>query len=113
MTDFGAIVDAVRTTGALHYSRSSVPTEFVAWRRRLRQAAQVAGLSIRVVRTTDYVVVESRDYEISEDEEGATADVIGGFMVGHRVTYDDALYARRRQRMSVVRPTVGPSDQTD
>jgi len=113
VTDFRAIVDAVRTTGSVHYPKSSVPTEFVAWRRRVRQAARATGLSISVTRTAGFVVIENRDYEISDDEELATADAFQGFMAGPRVTYEGALHACRGQRMSLVQPHVGRADEAN
>jgi hypothetical protein len=99
ITDFGGIVDAARRDGSVHFPVESVPGEFVAWRRRVRQRARGDGLSISVIRAGGLVVVENREWEPSEAEGSAVADVIQGVLTGDRVTYDDALHRRRRERL--------------
>ena len=96
---FGGIVDAARRDGSVHFPVESVPGEFVAWRRRVRQRARGDGLSISVIRAGGFVVVENREWERSEAEGSAVADVIQGVLTGDRVTYDDALHRRRRERL--------------
>ncbi|WAX58546.1 hypothetical protein M6B22_07215 [Jatrophihabitans cynanchi] len=99
ITDFGGIVDAARRDGSVHFPVESVPGDFVAWRRRVRQRARADALSISVIRAGGLVVVENREWESSDAEDSAVADVIAGVVTGDRVTYDEALYRRRRERL--------------
>ena len=46
LTDYRAIIDAVRRSGSVHYLKDLVPGDFIAWRRRVRQFARAAGLRI-------------------------------------------------------------------
>ena len=102
MTDFRAIIDAVRRHGSVHFAKAAVPGEFTVWRRGLRQFARAGDLRISVLRTSDFVVIENRDYEVSVDDDLALADVIGAHLIGGELCFDDALRARRRQRMRIV-----------
>ena len=52
------------------------------WRRRLRQFARAADLRISVTRSRDYMIVENVDFESSDDDNRATADVIGAVTGG-------------------------------
>ena len=74
------------------------------WRRRIRQAARLAEVRISVTRGVDYVLIENRDFEVSEEDILATTDVIGARILGRDLTFDDAVRARRRQRLRVVLP---------
>ena len=102
VTDSRRIVDFVRSRGSVHYAKAAVPGEFAAWRRKIREAARAGGLSVSIIRTNDFVVIESRDYEVSADEDLATADVIDAAIAGRALSFVDALHARRRQRLRVV-----------
>jgi hypothetical protein len=48
------------------------------------------------------VIVENVDFESSDDDNRATADVIGAVFEGRSLSFDEALHAVRRQRMRVV-----------
>jgi hypothetical protein len=101
VTDDHAIIDAVRRHGSVHYPTVAVPGEFTAWRRRLRQVARTADVTCSV----DYVLVEGRDYQISEEDTDTTTDVIEAHLLGQQLTFEQALRARRRQRMRLA-PTL-------
>ncbi|MDQ2749148.1 MAG: hypothetical protein M3Y44_06440 [Actinomycetota bacterium] len=102
VTDYRAVIDVVRRYGSVHYPKASVPGEFTVWRRRLRQVARLAQVRISVIRGADYVLVEIRDFQVSEEDNLATADVIQAHLVGRELSFDDALHARGRQRLRVV-----------
>jgi hypothetical protein len=68
VTDYRAIIDAVRRHGSVHYPKASVPGEFTVWRRRLRQLARLAQIRISVIRGGDYVLVENRDFQVSDED---------------------------------------------
>jgi hypothetical protein len=104
VTDYLAIVDALRRHGSVHYSRAAVPGEFTVWRRRLRQVARVAHIRISVTRGTDYVLIENLDYEVSDDDSRALTDVIEAHILGRDLTFVDAVRARRRQRLRLAPP---------
>jgi hypothetical protein len=106
VTDFHAIIDAVRRCGSVHYLKDVVPGEFTVWRRRVRQFARVADLRISVTRSRDYVIVENLDFEVSEEDKRAVVDVIGAVLDGRDLSFDDAVRARGWQRLRVV-PTPG------
>ena len=110
VTDYGAIIDVVRRRGSVHYVKDVVPGEFNAWRRRVRQAARVGDLRISVTRSRDYVIVENLDYEVSDEDSLATSDVIGALLDGQDLLFEEAVRARRRQRLRVVRPDERPTD---
>jgi hypothetical protein len=99
VTDFRAILDALRRHGSVHYPRSAVPGEFTVWRRRLRQVARGAQVRISVTRGADYVLVENLDYEVGVEESRALTDVIEAHILGGESTFGDAVHARRRQRI--------------
>jgi hypothetical protein len=80
-----------------------VPEEFTVWRRRLRQVARLSDVRISITRRIDYMLVESLEYEVSEDDT-ATTDVIEARILGRDLSFDDAVRARRRQRLRVVPP---------
>jgi hypothetical protein len=103
VTDYRRIVDFVRSRGSVHYAKTAVPGEFAAWRRKIREAARAGDLSVSVIRTNDFVVIESRDYQVSADEDLATADVIDAALAGKALSFVDALHARRRERLRVAR----------
>jgi len=107
VTDFAGIIDAVRSRGSVHYLKRSVPGDFAEWRRHVRQVARAGNVSISVTRSRDYVIVENRDWEPTEDEDLATADVIDGVFTGKPLSLNDALHARRRQRIRLVPPDGG------
>lgn len=50
------------------------------------------------------MLVENRDFEVSEEDSFGTADVIEAHILGRDMTFDDAVRARRRQRLRVVPP---------
>ena len=104
VTDCRAIIDAVRRHGSVHYPKGSVPAEFTVWRRRVRQYARVADVRIRVTRSRDYVIVENLDFEVNDEDLLATSDVIGAHLDGQSLSFEDAVRARRRQRLRVVPP---------
>jgi hypothetical protein len=102
VTDYRAIIDAVRRHGSVHYPKDAVPGDFVVWRRRLRQVARLADVRISVIRGSDYVLIENPDFEVSEEDRLATTDVIEARILGGDLTVDQAAHARRRQRLRVV-----------
>jgi hypothetical protein len=104
VTDYRAIVDALRRHGSVHFPRTAVPGEFAVWRRRLRQAARLAEVRISVTRGTDYIVIENLDYEVSDDDSRALTDVIEAHIFGRDLTFGDAVQARRRQRIRLAPP---------
>jgi hypothetical protein len=104
VTAYRAIIDALRQRGSVSYPRTAVPEEFVVWRRRLRQVARLSDVRISVTRGMDYILVENLDYEVGEDDTAATTDVIEAHILGRDLSFDDAVRARRRQRLRVVPP---------
>ena len=52
--------------------KTALPGEFTVWRRRIRQAARLAEVRISVTRGVDYVLIENRDFEVSEEDILAT-----------------------------------------
>lgn len=102
VTDHRAIIDAVRRYGSVHYLKTAVPGEFTVWRRSLRQFARRGNLHISVIRTSEFVVVENREYEVSDEDSLATTDVIGAQLLGQDLTFAEAVNARRRLRMRLV-----------
>lgn len=102
ITDIRGIIDAVRGRGSVHYPKTAVPGDFVEWRRRIRQQARAADLSISLTRSRHHVIVENRDWLPSADEDLATADVVDGVLTGKSVSFEEALKARRRQRLRLV-----------
>lgn len=104
VTDQRAIIDALRRHGSVHYPRTAVPGEFTVWRRRLGQAVRLAEVRISVTRGADYILVENRDYEVSEDDSRALTDVIEAHLLGGDLAFDDAVQARRRQRLRLAPP---------
>jgi hypothetical protein len=105
VTDVSAIVEAVRRRGSVHFRRDAIPGEFTRWRSGVRRAARAAGSRISVRRTAEFVLVESRDYEVSDEEQQAVADVMGAALSGGELSFEDALRTRRRQRLRVVEGT--------
>jgi hypothetical protein len=99
VTDFRAIIDALRRHGSVHNPRPAVPGEFTVWRRRLRQVARLAEVRISVTRGADYLLIENVDYEISAEDGFALTDVIEAHILGGDLSFDDAVHARRRQRL--------------
>lgn len=104
VTDHRAIIDALRRHGSVHYPRTAVPGEFTVWRRRLRQVARAAQVRISVTRGVDYLLVENLDYEVSVEDSRALTDVIEGHILGRDLSFDDAVHARRRQRIRLAPP---------
>lgn len=114
VTDFRAIIDALRRHGSVHYPRTAVPGEFTVWRRRLREVAPAAQVRISVTRGLDYVLIENLDYEVSVEDSRALTDIIEAHIVGRDLTFDDAVHARRRQRIRLAPPPEngnGPGDR--
>lgn len=101
-TDIGGVVDAVRRTGSVHFLLDRVPGDFESWRRALRRRARAEQLRVSVRRVAQFVIIENADYEVSVDDTGALADVIGGRVEGRDVGFDEALHARRRARLRLV-----------
>jgi hypothetical protein len=62
--------------GSAHDVKAVVAGEFADLRRNVRQAARSSDLSVSIVRTIDFLVVENGDYDVSADEDLAMADVI-------------------------------------
>jgi len=104
VTDYRAIIDALRRHGSVHYPQTAVPGEFAVWRRRLRQVARLGKARISVSRGIDYVLIENLDFEVSEEDSLATTDVIEAHILGRDLTFDDAVHARRRQRLRLAPP---------
>ncbi len=104
VTDYRAIIDALRRHGSVHYPRTAVPGEFTVWRRRLRQAARLAQVRISVTRGAGYILIENRDYEVSDEDSRALTDVIEAHILGRDLTFGDAVGARRRQRLRLAPP---------
>jgi hypothetical protein len=65
VTDYRAIIYALRRHGSVRYPRTAVPAEFVVWCRRLRQVARLAGVRMSVARGVGYVLIENCDFEVS------------------------------------------------
>ena len=101
--DIRGVVDVVRRTGSAHYPLPMIPGEFEDWRRRVRRAARADDLRVSVRRTAGFVVVENLGYEVAADHLGAVADVVGALTEGRELAFDDALHARRRERLRLVR----------
>jgi hypothetical protein len=97
------VVDVVRRSGSALYPLPMIPGEFEDWRRRVRRAARADDLRVSIRRTAGFVVVENLDYEVPADHLGAVADVTGAWTEGRELSFDDALHARRRQRLRLVR----------
>ena len=109
VSDYRAIIDAVRRHGSVHYLKVAVPAEFTVWRRRVRQVARIANLRISVTRSRDFVIIENLDFEFSDEDTLATHDVIEAHLNGQNLSFDDAVRARGRQRLRIV-PTPGQED---
>jgi len=107
VTGYRAIIDAVRRRGSVHYLKEAMPGEFAVWRRRVRQFARVADLKVSVTRSRDYVIVADVNFEVSDEASLAISDVIEAHLDGRDLLFDDAVRARRRQRLRVV-PPPGP-----
>src|SRR6476620_5748807 len=88
VTDYRAIIDALRRHGSVHYPQAAVPGEFAVWRRRLRQVARLGKARISVSRGIDYVLIENLDFEVSEEDSLATTDVIEAHILGRDLTFD-------------------------
>lgn len=110
VTDYRAIIDAVRRNGSVHYPRSAVSGEFSVWRRQVRRVARLAGVRISVTRGVDFVLVENREYEVSEEDNLATTDVIEAHILGRDLSFDDAVHARRRTRLQLAPPLDNETD---
>lgn len=102
ISDCRGIVDAARRDGSVHFALASVPGDFVAWRRQVRQRACAEGVSISVIRASGLVAVVSRDWESTEAEDAAVADVLDAVLTGQPISYDEALHRRRRGRLRLV-----------
>jgi hypothetical protein len=76
---------------------------FAEWRRRVRQRARAVDLTISVLRSQDYVLVVNPEWEPTEDDSRAIADLVGGALTGTPLSFDEALRKRRRQRLRLVR----------
>jgi hypothetical protein len=109
--NIAGLIEAVRSEGSVHYPRQTVAGDFLDWRRQVRKAARARGLRISVTRRADFVVVENTDYEVSDDDARATADVLEATLAGRTRSFDDALRARRQQRMRLVVPP-SPKDRS-
>ena len=111
VTDYRAIIDALRRRGSVHYPQTAMPVDFIAWRRRVRQVARLADLRISVIRGSDYVLIENRDYQVSEDDNFALTDVIEAHpRTRPDLTFDDAVHARGRQRLRLAPPPEARND---
>jgi hypothetical protein len=104
VSDYLAIIDAVRARGSVHYPQTAIPGEFTVWRRRLRQVACIAEVRISVTCGVDYVLIENSDYAVSDEDSLATTEVIGARILGQDLTFGDAVRARRRRRLQVPPP---------
>lgn len=103
-TDIPGVIDQLVRTGAAVFPLSAIPGDFVEWRRRVRQAARARELRVSITRSAEmFVLVDNLDYEVPDDHRHALADVIGARLTGQELRYDDALYARRRARLRIVR----------
>jgi hypothetical protein len=101
-TDIGGVVDAVRRTGSVHFELERVPGDFDSWRRAVRRRARAEQVRVSIRRVAQFVIIENADYEVSADDMGALADVIGGRIEGRKVEFDEALHARRRARLRLI-----------
>lgn len=108
-TDIAGLIETVRHEGTVHYAKQSVPADFLQWRREVRTAARAQQLRVSITRTADFVIVENRDYEVSDDDRRASTDVIAATLAGQTLSFDDAVRARRRQRMHLITPPT-PND---
>ena len=52
----------------------------------------------------DYMLIENLDYEVSDEDSLALTDVIEAHILGRDLTFDDAVQARRRQRLRLAPP---------
>ena len=103
-SDVPGVVDQLVHKGAAVFSLSAIPGDFMEWRRRVRQAARARELRVSITRSDGmFVLVDNLDYEVPDDQRNALADVIGARLAGQQVSYEDALYARRRSRLRLVR----------
>lgn len=104
MNDILRIVEHITTGGSAEYPVAALPDGLKAWRRRLRAEARRVGIRVSVRSlAADLVTVFDPDYEPARDEWRAIADVLAADLAGRQLTYDDALHARRRARLHVVR----------
>jgi hypothetical protein len=111
--DVIGIIDCIRTGASVEYPVAALPDGLLEWRRRVQAGASRAGVKV-AFRTfgTDMVTVFDPDYEPSADELAAIADVMAADVDGHLLSYEDALHARRRARLRVVREESGIPTQS-
>jgi hypothetical protein len=100
--DQRAVIDFIRQRGSVAFYVGSVPSDFVEWRRGLRQAAKRADLRLSVLRRGNTIWVLDPDYEPSNDEMRAIAEVVGSMVGGELVTLDQALHDQRRSRVRLI-----------
>jgi hypothetical protein len=102
-----AVVAFVRTQGSIRFDISSVPADFVAWRRELRQEAKKLDIRLSVMRQVGSVWVLNPDYEPSQDVMRAAMEVLGSVLTDQTVDFDDAVQRQRRSRMRLVQDDAG------
>jgi hypothetical protein len=111
--DRAAILDALRRDGAVYWPISELPADYEAWRRDLRRAARAKDLRISVRRVKWHFWVEHVDHEVTDDERDAAADVMGALLQGGQLSFEDAVKARARRRLLLIRGDVqdGPEQR--
>jgi hypothetical protein len=64
--------------------------------------ARVANVWISVTRSVGFVIVENRDYQMSDEDSLALNDVIDAHLSGKELTINQAVQTPRRERVRLV-----------
>ena len=111
VSDTIGIVEFVRLRGSVDYPLEAVPSNFVLWRRKIRDEAKRLDIRVSVIRSGDVVLVHNPDHEPSQDELRATMAVMGSLTADllaqsdeppTALTFDEALHREQRARLRIV-----------
>ena len=105
ITDTAGIADATRRNGSVDYYFDDIPGDFIAWRRRIRQAATKAGRRVSVHRIGPLVLIYDPDHLPTVAQKAPAVRAVTAKILGDEpdVVYDEELHRRHRARMRIVR----------
>jgi hypothetical protein len=84
------------------------------WGAKTKPRRVLAPHRISVTRGVDYLLIENLDYGVNEEDSRALTDVIEAHILGRDLIFDDAVHARRRERLRLAPPPEngnGPGDR--